>query len=366
SLTHNGQSYTSSTLLSDTLHFTGHGCDSAYLNTYLWVHPADTQSVVIDTSGCGSVIFEGQTYMASTNLLDTISNQYGCDSLYRHVQVTVYNSTVITKSKDTVACDELNFWGHTYYRNTTVDTVYKSVHGCDSLLLAVRVFINHSVRDTTTASICRGDTYLFNGQGYRNSGVYTASFPYWNGCDSISVLILDVHELPDVTVDITVPPVQFCEGNPIVLQAHGAMSYHWVTDYGKDYGSGDSMAIIMVKPDLAVMTIGKDVYGCVDTAVTNLHSEPCCTIFMPNVFTPNGDGRNDLFGPGANGSFSEYRLEIFNRYGQRIFVAFSKEEKWDGTIGGQPAAMGTYFYRVMAKCMDGKSLIKQGDLTLMR
>jgi len=336
------------------------------VNTYLWVHDVDTQSLTIDTAGCSSVVFEGQSYTSSQSLLNTISNEFVWDSINRHIHITVYNTTVIQRSKDTVACDELSLMGHTYYQNAIIDTIYKSVHGCDSLQLKVRIFINHSVRDTIHVSICRGESYLFDGQAYKNGGVYSATYPYWNGCDSISVLDLQVHELPNVTVDIIEPPVQFCQGNPVVLQAGGALSYHWLTDYGKDYGEGDSMHIIMVKPDIAVMTIGKDNNGCVDTTITNLHAEPCCTMFMPNAFTPNGDGRNDKFGPGANGSFSEYRLSIYNRYGQRIFVSFNKEVQWDGTIDGRPAPMDTYYYRVTAKCMNGNDLIKQGDLTLMR
>src|SRR5690606_13462802 len=128
SLVHNGQTYTSSTLLSDTLHFSGYGCDSAYLNSYLWIHPADTQSVVIDTSNCGSVIFEGQTYTSNTTLSDTVSNQYGCDSIYRHVHITVY-PTIASSLIDTTICsgESFMFGGQAYTQSISLTDTFQSV-----------------------------------------------------------------------------------------------------------------------------------------------------------------------------------------------------------------------------------------------
>lgn len=69
-------------------------------------------------------------------------------------------------------------------------------------------------------------------------------------------------------------------------------------------------------------------------------------IELPNVFTPNGDGRNDRFGPMNDqylGPCAE--LTIFNRYGQRVFESLGSNLNWDGhTFAGEPASDGVYFY----------------------
>lgn len=70
------------------------------------------------------------------------------------------------------------------------------------------------------------------------------------------------------------------------------------------------------------------------------------SITLPNVFTPNGDGRNDLFGPMTDhrlGPCAE--LIVFNRYGQRVFDSAGTALSWDGrTFAGEPASDGVYFY----------------------
>ncbi len=87
-------------------------------------------------------------------------------------------------------------------------------------------------------------------------------------------------------------------------------------------------------------------------------------IFVPNVFSPNGDGMNDLFLISSDGII-EFDLVIYNRWGQVIFSTSAPEIAWDGrTSAGEPASEGTYYYTLVAKS-DGADYSQQGTVTLI-
>ncbi len=70
-------------------------------------------------------------------------------------------------------------------------------------------------------------------------------------------------------------------------------------------------------------------------------------VWLPNAFTPNGDGLNDLFGPGNNYCFpdiKDFSFSIYNRWGQLVFQTVSPGEKWNGMLDGKPQEMGVYYY----------------------
>jgi gliding motility-associated-like protein len=88
-------------------------------------------------------------------------------------------------------------------------------------------------------------------------------------------------------------------------------------------------------------------------------------LFVPDVFTPNGDGINDLFN--AETSYvGSYRLRIFNRWGESVYSSTSTEGGWDGTLNGQPAPPGNYSYRIDVTDLKGQPFTKRGLVQLVR
>ncbi len=88
---------------------------------------------------------------------------------------------------------------------------------------------------------------------------------------------------------------------------------------------------------------------------------------LPNAFSPNGDGLNDVFIPViSNGKgYIPLDFSIYNRWGQRIFYSVNPELGWNGTYNDKPADMGTYYYYIRYS-IGNKEFIKKGDVTLMR
>jgi len=88
-------------------------------------------------------------------------------------------------------------------------------------------------------------------------------------------------------------------------------------------------------------------------------------IFIPNVFTPNGDGSNDLFKIYGN-SITGIALKMFDQWGELIFEGSDIQKGWDGTYKGKQQPVGVYIYTVKIKLSDGTEVIRKGSLNLVR
>jgi gliding motility-associated-like protein len=89
-------------------------------------------------------------------------------------------------------------------------------------------------------------------------------------------------------------------------------------------------------------------------------------LFVPNMFSPNADGKNDLLLVYGN-HLNSVRLLVFNQWGQKVFETRNGNTNgWDGTAGGKPQPVGVYIYVLEAKLDDGKVLKKKGSISLIR
>lgn len=91
---------------------------------------------------------------------------------------------------------------------------------------------------------------------------------------------------------------------------------------------------------------------------------PYMNIYIPNSFTPNGDGLNDTFGA-IGEAIGEYTMQVFNRWGQLVFESTNYGKQWDGTYDGQPVPTGSYVYKLRAKGKAGNLTQKEGTVTVV-
>lgn len=89
------------------------------------------------------------------------------------------------------------------------------------------------------------------------------------------------------------------------------------------------------------------------------------SLYIPNAFTPNGDGLNDSFGIAGEG-ISQFNMSIFNKWGELIFESNSLEDQWKGTYGGEIVQDGAYVYHINIRTADKKSLLKSGTVTVLK
>lgn len=177
-----------------------------------------------------------------------------------------------------------------------------------------------------------------------------------------------------VKVDAIIPEVYIlqadttiCIGSTITVKAGSNMGsdIYWNTGF-----SGASIPI-----DAAGRYVASTQNKCgIQSDTLLLIEADCdCVPMVPNSFTPNRDGRNDVFMPvfPASCDARKYEMHIYNRYGQRVFSSFSRDIGWDGTYyqGGKPADAGVYYYivKITNRYRAGdKPLQYTGSLTLIR
>jgi gliding motility-associated-like protein len=102
---------------------------------------------------------------------------------------------------------------------------------------------------------------------------------------------------------------------------------------------------------------------CNDTASIEIKVTESA-LYVPNVFTPNGDGTNDEFRV-AYKSLARFDCWIFNRWGRKVFSWSDPQKGWDGTINGKKASPGAYFYVINAVGSDGVKYTRKGDINLL-
>lgn len=113
-------------------------------------------------------------------------------------------------------------------------------------------------------------------------------------------------------------------------------------------------------------------FECADSAkvtITVLCDES--QLFIPNTFTPNGDGMNDVFYPRGTGLDKIITFRVYNRWGEIVydrseFKLNDKTNGWDGTYKGSNLPPDVFVYMVEARCDNGDLLKLKGDITLIR
>jgi len=110
-----------------------------------------------------------------------------------------------------------------------------------------------------------------------------------------------------------------------------------------------------------------NIEGCNTTYCDSVHVRDNFTLYVPNAFTPNGNGINDLFKPViTDHSISGYELLIFDRWGKLIFQSKTPFEGWDGTYRGNGVKQDIYVWKLKVKNdLTGKWVLKQGHVTLL-
>jgi gliding motility-associated-like protein len=106
--------------------------------------------------------------------------------------------------------------------------------------------------------------------------------------------------------------------------------------------------------DTALVRVEVIEFGCFDTDV-----------FVPNTFTPNGDGINDIMYARGH-KLAEVYFAIYNRWGEMVFETTDIKTGWDGNYKGRPADVGVFGYYVKIKCINGGENFRKGNITLIR
>lgn len=218
-----------------------------------------------------------------------------------------------------------------------------------------------------------GTTYSWTGgpgtqvDNVSGAGVYTVTGTNpANGCSSTATIAVS-HET--VTASFTADPTTGLM--PLDVHFTNTSSPNVVSNLW-DFDNGNTSTLTNPStnyPVQGIYTVTLTVTNgvCVDTATIVINVQLVSFLTVPNVFTPNGDGHNDVFSLKAT-NMGDINMTVFDRWGLKMFDATEAGNiKWDGkTKGGAEVPDGTYFYVIKAKGLDDQDYNLKGTISLYR
>lgn len=264
----------------------------------------------------------------------------------------------------------------------------------DSIVRFVRVFPYLTGEFEYTGSQCIGETLTFSDSVY-NSRIelpYTVEYDFGNGDifygrnpsytfptggdHTVKMIIRNENGCAStITKNIYIEDLKANAGNDTFvvkdynyhLEATGGDFYEW---FPKDYLVDPYSARTYVNfPDTGSYTFHVKVtseLGCVAYDTVNVIVVEQPSILLPNAFSPNGDGLNDVIYPNLIGYPKINYFRIYNRWGELVFVSYHNGVGWDGTFNGKACEIGVYYYELNVVDIFLKNHKVTGDITLIR
>lgn len=182
-----------------------------------------------------------------------------------------------------------------------------------------------------------------------------------SGCIGSDTVVVVRNPVPEVTVTPSATLIMSRDSVP--LQASGATYYYWVPS---KWLTNDTIADPVAYPrsPVSYMVVGMNEQGCSDSAIVSIDITE--NLFVPNAFTPNGDGINDVFKIENIGYQGVEAFHVFNRWGNLIYETLDGTRGWDGTYKGKPADAGAYYYLIRLGMDDGTAKVFKGEIALLR
>lgn len=279
--------------------------------------------------------------------------------------------TITLVMVDTSACNNPDSVTKTiHFQKLLVDA---EIDMPDSLCLGAGVtFSNGSTNGITYIwNFGDGDTAMTSNpyHVYDSTGTYTVTVIAINNnaCNHSDTASKNIKVKAHALADFTYTPVIPTPNSPISFFNHSlnATSYLW--GFGDGGSSEDTDPVHMYKRTgyYTVCLDANNPDNCPDTVCKKIYADIRPLIDIPNAFSPNGDGFNDiLYARGA--AIETMDLRIWNRWGELVFESTSLDHGWDGTYNGKPQEMDAYAFVLTATFIDGTKFEKQGNITLLR
>lgn len=198
---------------------------------------------------------------------------------------------------------------------------------------------------------------------------YSATATNQYGCTTTAQTIVAVSlNNPPLSISASTDTMYIGTDVQLIATQQAGYSYSWASDPTL------SSTIIynpIATPEATTtyyLTI-TDAWGCTTMdSITIYVTDGLCgepNIFVPNAFTPDDDGHNDVFYvEGVN--ITDLKLIIYNRWGEQVFQSNAKSMGWDGTFKGKDCPTDVYGYYMECRCLDGNEFTKKGNITLLR
>lgn len=377
----------------EVFHFTNtDGCDST-VNVLVEELQVFTNAFELDFCEGETLEHDGMTLNEGLNEI-VLSSEVGCDSVLQ-IQVAVLSPITTDQTVQICEGETYSFHGEELLPGESGTVMLISEAGCDSIVhlsveLSPEVIASIATdaacpnEDTGTLSVNTTNThnppYSFTiGQGSPQSspdfggltaGNYTVTIIDGSGCET--TLTTSVEELEPLEVTVRWDTLS-CEDPESIVTVD--ITSGETPDLSFVWSDGaQELDRIIATPGTYDLEVGN---GCETFTESILLTPPLVDgqswMYVPNVFSPNGDSNNDTFRAFTSDEVSEvleYRLQVFDRWGGRVFESKDLSKGWDGIMNGSVGNSGVFAWSIQAtvlNCLQEEvNLTRRGELVLMR
>lgn len=342
------------------------GCDSV---VHLNLIETDTLTENVSRTICygQSYTVANQTFHESGNYTIRLRATDGCDSLV-YLSLSVLDTVKENISRTICEGDSITIGTQTFTAAGQYAIPLISSAGCDSLV-NLSLTLTEKKMTEVDREICRGQFVSIGNETFSESGNYSIKLQSSEGCDSIVNLNLTVHPLPIIDAVADRASALFNEQIQLNVLTTDILTYNWTpANLVSNTGIQNPTAFITSSTWFTVTAINTQTL-CVasDSILVNIEYLPCTkeNIYIPNAFTPNGDKVNDLLYVRST-ILKSMHLEIYDRWGHKVFQTDNIDEGWDGNYKGQPVPLESYGYYFKGECMQGDKIILKGNITILQ
>jgi gliding motility-associated-like protein len=301
-----------------------------------------------------------------------IPNVSGCDSV-----ITLHLTLNKKATRQTKEICEGNFFfaggANQTSTGTYIDTL-KTVLGCDSIVTTLLTTNPKPSPDLGSKNLCSNASLIvtpgsftqYQWQDMSNSNSFTITTPgmYWVevtnsfGCTARDTLT--IQETLQAPSNFLKETDSICMYESLdILSTKSYTSYQWST--------GEKERRLTVQQAGAYWLTVTDANGCSGTDSITIFEKKCMRgVYIPTAFTPNNDGKNDVFRPVLFGKVKQYHFAVYNRWGAMVFQTAEQQKGWDGKIAGtlQPNAVFVWTCHYQFEGAEPKT--ERGTVVLMR
>jgi gliding motility-associated-like protein len=334
-------------------------------------------NTIFDICEGDSVKIGNKYFKTDTQFVSLITKPGSCDTILNFSLKT--NQHVIT-NKAYMICQGQSIRLNNLFIDKDTSFQYTSKGICDTVF-NVKVSMSPFIEVIKSVEVCRGDSVKILSKWYKenmNDTLYLKhNISSVNDCDSI------------VYIQVLPSKVSILSGLDKVIVSQGSTYFprmdltfnnlpdlilHWsITTPANRLSctTCDDPSVTAIQNDTIKLTI-KDSKGCQESKFIQLAIKNCNNIYIPNVFTPNGDNINDRFYPSSDDCIKEINLlEIYDRWGDIVFKnehfqANDPGAGWDGRFRNKPLDPAVFVYRMVAESNFGTLELYKGDITLIR
>ncbi len=353
----------------------------------------------------------------TTNTTIMVTSPSSSDSNLCNIEADFFTADTIICEGDCIDFTDLStgdsitgwawtFWGATPGSSTdqyptgicydtvgTYDVMLIATSASDTDILVKTAYINVvantlNVNLGSDTAICSGDNitldagaataYSWSTGGTTQTivvntvGTYRVTVTDTVGCQDADTI--NVTFLPAMVMSVAFNDTIICEGESVQLSAGGGDTYLWKPSAGLSQTDINNPVATPVDTITVYTVIVNDTCS-IDSVEVTITLRNCDTIasnlFVPNAFSPNGDGDNDVLFIRGSG-IKEMTFIIYNRWGEKVFqlaisnYQLSIDNGWDGTYKGKKVSEGVYVYYLEATGIDGEEYFQKGNITLIR